>query len=292
MHIQLELNALQHVQKKQKCVQWDGFCISFMKLGIFIPAHNEEATIGLVLQSIPVHIEPFTQVKTFVIDDGSSDATSKKAQAAGAEVITVQPNKGLATAYKIGLQTCLDAGVDVVCHLDADNQYTGKEIALLVSPIVEGQADFVTGNRQVEKLEFLGFARKYGNMIGSWLLRAITGMKIKDASSGFRAYSASTAAQLEVHSLHTYTHETLIEAFYKGFRVLEVPITFGKRGAHIEKEMTKWFQGTSDLAEPEKLAEVEDQSRLTKNLLKHIYCSLRDILKAKARYSGLRKKAS
>lgn len=256
-----------------------------MKLGIFIPAHNEEATIGLVLASIPKQISPFSEIKIFVIDDGSADLTSKKAQLAGAEVVTLRPNQGLAAAYKIGLQTCLDAGVDILCHLDADNQYTGQEIALIVTPIVEGRADFVTGDRQVAKLDFLGFARKYGNMAGSWSLRALTGMKIRDASSGFRAYSRQIAKQLEVHSNHTYTHETLIEAFYKGFRVMEVPITFARRGTHVPLEMQKWFQGTSDLSKPEVLIEDSNVSRLTRNLFKHIYCSFRDILRAKARYS-------
>ena len=240
-----------------------------MKLGIFIPAHNEEATVGLVLASIPKHIPPFTHIEVFVIDDGSTDATATKASHQGVRVVTIQPNKGLAQAYKIGLQTCLDAGVDVLCHLDADNQYTGKEIGLIVSPIVEGSADFVTGDRQVHKLDFLGSARKYGNMAGSWFLRAITGMKVRDASSGFRAYSRAAAQLLEVYSNHTYTHETLIEAFYKGLRVVEVPITFSKRGDHVTS------------------AFVEDRnvSRLTRNLFKHIYCSFRDILRARARYS-------
>jgi glycosyltransferase involved in cell wall biosynthesis len=260
-----------------------------MKLGIFIPAHNEEATVGLVLASIPKHIPPFDYIKVFVIDDGSTDNTAKKAVLGGAEVVGIHPNRGLAQAYKIGLQTCLDAGVDILCHLDADNQYTGQEIALIVAPIVEGHADFVTGDRQVAKLDFLGFARKYGNMAGSWSLRALTGMKVRDASSGFRAYSREVAAKIEVHSNHTYTHETLIEAFYKGFRVAEVPITFSKRGAHVPLEMQKWFQGTSDLAKPEVLIEDSNVSRLTRNLFKHIYCSFRDILRAKARYSGLKK---
>lgn len=261
-----------------------------MKLGVFIPAHNEEATVGLVLASIPRHIHPFTEIKVFVIDDGSTDLTAEKARSAGAEVVSLKPNRGLAAAYKIGLQTCLDAGVDVLCHIDADNQYTGKEITLITTPIVEGRADFVTGDRQVEKLEFLGFARKYGNMAGSCFLRLITGIKIRDASSGFRAYSRGTAEQIEVYSKHTYTHETLIESFYKGFRLMEVPITFAKRGAHVPFELKKWFQGTSDLSKPEVLIEDNNVSRLTRNLFKHIYCSFRDILKAKARYSAFTKK--
>jgi len=249
-----------------------------MKLGIFIPAHNEEQTIEEVLSFIPKHFAGFHEVMVFVIDDGSTDETAQRAMKAGAQVITLMPNRGLAAAFKIGLKTCLDRGADVICHLDADNQYKGQEIGLVIGPVVSGEADLVTGNRQVEKLAFLGWARKYGNLAGSWFLRAITGMKVKDASSGFRAYNRHTAEQMEVQSTHTYTHETLIEAYYKGFRVKEVNITFGQRGlsgAKLKGSGAHVKRGKFDA----------NVSRLTRSLFKHIFCSFRDILKAKARYS-------
>jgi glycosyltransferase involved in cell wall biosynthesis len=269
-----------------------------MKLAIFIPAYNEEKAIEEVLRGVFAALQatkgrfPHIQEhKIFVIDDGSTDKTADVARVAGAEVITIKPNRGLANAYKMGLAACLQwgaaslegatslavslegatslavslegtvssGGADLICHLDADGQYNPAEIPLLLAPIIEGQADFVTGDRQIEKTAFLGPARKYGNLAGSWFLRLLTGLKINDVSCGFRAYNRKTAERLEVYSEHTYTHETLIEAKFKGMRLAQVPISFTLRGA-------------------------KDKSRLTGNLLKHILSSLWGIFAAYRRY--------
>lgn len=257
-----------------------------MKLAVFIPAYNEADTIGGVIASIPHKIPGVSEIKIFVVDDGSTDDTAEAAGSAlkkretllphfpGApsqNIIQIKPNRGLANAFRVGLATALDSGADLIVHLDADGQYDPAEIPKLLAPIINNAADMVTGDRQISKCGFLGSARQYGNIAGSWFLRAFTGVKVRDASCGFRAYGRAAAESLEVHSTHTYTHETLIEAKYKGLRVAEVPITFRHRG----------IPPTRSAAPGAK----KPVSRLTSNLFKHIFKSLSAIFAARARYA-------
>ena len=197
-----------------------------MKLAIFIPAYNEQDTIGKVLADIPKHFWGISEHKVFVIDDGSRDKTVSVARAHGVEVIEIMPNRGLANAFRVGLAACLDFGADIIVHLDADGQYDPAEIGKIIEPLLKDEADMVTGDRQIARLGFMRPSKKYGNMLGSWFLRTLAGLKIKDVSSGFRAYTAATAGKLKVSSEHTYTHETLIRASRLGLRIAQVPITF------------------------------------------------------------------
>lgn len=232
-----------------------------MRLAIFIPARNEQKTIGKVITSIPSCFPGISKQKIFVIDDGSTDQTVEIARKNGAEVETLKESHGLANVFKKGLQKCLEWEADVMVHFDADGQYKAEEISLLIDPILKGEADMVIGNRQIEKLSFMGWQRKYGNRLGSFLVRLVCGSKVQDVSSGFRAYSKEVASRLEVYSSHTYTHETIIEAAYKNFRLVQVPITF--------------------------LPRIGSPSRLTHKLGKHIIRSVLDILKARKRYKTI-----
>ena len=229
-----------------------------MKLAIFMPARNEEKTIAKVIQAVPTNIPGISVQKIFVIDDGSTDKTPEIVRKNGASIVSISSPAGLANVFKKGLQACLEWDADIIVHLDADGQYKAEEISLLIQPLLEDEADMVIGNRQVEKLDFMDWKRKYGNRLGSLLVRFLSGSNVQDVSSGFRAYSKNAASRLEIYSSHTYTHETLIEAVYKNFRVVQVPVTF--------------------------LPRVGSASRLTQKLGTHIFRSLFDIIKAKKRY--------
>lgn len=203
-----------------------------MKTTLFIqiPAYNETKSLSSVINSLPQKIKGVDTIKTLVIDDGSSDDTSLIAQKCGVDyLLTHKRNLGLAKTFQDGLTFCLEHGADIIVNTDADNQYDQKEIKFLLQPILKKQADLVSGNRQIEKLSHMPISKKVGNQLGSWLIRKLTGMKIVDSSSGFRAYSRLAALSLNVYSRHTYTHETLIQAHYQGLTVVEVPVSFYKR---------------------------------------------------------------
>lgn len=205
---------------------------TFGKLFIQIPCLNELTTIGAVIKSIPkreLNKRGFL-VKILIIDDGSSDQTSKSAKKAGADfIIKHKRTFGLAKSFSEGLEFCLRKGADIIVNTDGDNQYDQREILKLVDPIISGQADMVIGDRQVKKLETMPLIKKLGNLIGSFVLRSLTGVSVPDASSGFRAFSRELAENFNLQSDYTYTHETIIQASNKGFKIISLPVVFKKR---------------------------------------------------------------
>jgi glycosyltransferase involved in cell wall biosynthesis len=196
-----------------------------MKLVIQIPAYNEEATIAKALAALPRGVPGFSSVETLVIDDGSTDATSERAREAGAgRVVRLTTNRGLAEAFSVGLSEALAMGADVIVNFDADLQYDPADIPALVAPVLEGRADFTIGDRGPGQLAHFSPSKRLLQRMGSWVVRQASGIQVTDAVSGFRAMSAEAARRLNVFSKLTYTLETLIQAGYKGLRVVSVPV--------------------------------------------------------------------
>lgn len=203
-----------------------------MKLIIIIPAYNEEKTIGEVIRDIPKTFSRVDDLKIFVINDGSKDKTSEIALQAGAhKIISNKKNLGLAKTFQNGLNAALSHGADIIVNIDSDGQYESKEIEKIIEPIIKKKVDMVIGDRQIKKLKFMKKGNKYGNILGSWVLRKLTGSNIKDASSGFRGFSRTAALKLNIYFDHTYTHETIIQAAYNDIAVTNVPIIFKARSA-------------------------------------------------------------
>jgi hypothetical protein len=166
-----------------------------------------------------------TEVEVIVVDDGSSDATSIMALAAGADnVERHRSNRGLAAAFRNGMNAALAAGADIVVHLDADGQHDPRLIPSLVAPLVRGEADVVLGVRPLADATNGSAIRRHGNRIGSWILRRTLSMPISDATSGFRAFSREALMRLTVISDCTYTLETLIRAARLHLSVREVTV--------------------------------------------------------------------
>jgi glycosyltransferase involved in cell wall biosynthesis len=196
-----------------------------MKLVIQIPAYDEEATIARALAALPKAVPGFSSVETLVIDDGSADATSERAREAGAgRVVRLTTNRGLAEAFSVGLSEALAMGADVIVNFDADLQYDPGDIAALTAPVLEGRADFTIGDRGPGQLAHFSPSKRLLQRMGSWVVRQASGVQVTDAVSGFRAVSADAARKLNVFSKLTYTLETLIQAGYKGLRVVSVPV--------------------------------------------------------------------
>jgi glycosyltransferase involved in cell wall biosynthesis len=199
--------------------------ISALKLIIQIPAYNEESTLPQTLRDLPRSLPGVDRVEVLVVDDGSTDRTAEVAREAGADhVVRLKQNQGLAAAFSTGLETALRLGADIIVNTDADNQYRGEDIARLVRPIVDGQADIVVGDRGVAALEHFSPLKRWLQKWGSWVVGRAAGIPIPDATSGFRALSREAALRLTVLSDYTYTLETLIQAGARKMRVVYVPV--------------------------------------------------------------------
>ncbi len=196
-----------------------------MKLIIQIPCFNEEKTLPETLRDLPRSIPGIDQIEVLVVDDGSSDNTAEVARTCGVHhVLNLGTNRGLAGAFALGIEQAVLLGADIVVNTDADNQYCGADIAKLVKPIIDRQADFVVGCRPITDHPEFGPIKKLLQRFGSWMLRQLSKTNVRDAASGFRAFSREACKRLYIHSRFSYCMETLIQAGNSRLRVASVDI--------------------------------------------------------------------
>src|SRR4051812_36591072 len=147
-----------------------------MKVIIQIPCFNEQEQLPATLADLPREMPGIDAVEWLVIDDGSTDATVEVARAHGVDhVVRLTNNKGLAAGFQAGLDACLKLGADIVVNTDADNQYYGPDIPKLVAPILEGRADMVVGDREVDQIEHFSPLKKRLQRLGSAVVRREAG---------------------------------------------------------------------------------------------------------------------
>lgn len=196
-----------------------------MKLIIQIPCYNEEYTLPQVIRDLPTSIPGIDKIEYLVIDDGSVDRTLEVAQELGVHhILKLGSNRGLAFAFSSGINYALEHGADIVVNTDGDNQYQGSDISKLVQPIADGKSDLVVGIRNIKGHQEFGLIKKIFQLLGSWTLRKISKTDVKDAPSGFRAFSREVCLRLFIYSKFSYTMETLIQAGNSNLRVDSVEI--------------------------------------------------------------------
>lgn len=196
-----------------------------MKLIVQIPCLNEENALPITIRDIPRKIHGVDEVEILVMDDGSTDKTSQVAKECGVEhIIRFNVNQGLAKSFMAGLQTAVHLGADIIVNTDADNQYCGNDIPKLIQPIIEGKADIVIGDREVESIRHFSTSKKILQKIGSWVVRIASDTRIPDAASGFRAYSREAAMRTNIVSGYTYTLESIIQAGHNRLAITHIPV--------------------------------------------------------------------
>jgi len=196
-----------------------------MKLIVQIPCFNESLTLPQTLADIPRNIEGIDEVQILVIDDGSTDGTSRVARSLGVEhVVRHRTNRGLARSFSTGIDYALQAGADIIVNTDGDNQYCGADISALIRPIVEGTADVVVGDRQTWNNPHFSLFKRILQKVGSQLVRRLSATDVPDAVSGFRAFSRPAALKLNVVTSFSYTIETLIQAGRSRMAIDWVPV--------------------------------------------------------------------
>lgn len=195
---------------------------------LFLPAHDEEATVAGVVRRAPAAVLGHP-VEVVVVDDGSTDATATRARDAGATVLSVGRNEGLGAAVRRGFAeaTRRDAVASAFC--DADGEYDPAELERLVAPILAGEADYVIGSRFAGGPRRMLPHRSFGNRVLTVAVSVISRRRITDGQSGYRALSADATAAAEVIHDFNYAQVLTLDLLAKGYRYHEVPITYAFR---------------------------------------------------------------
>src|SRR5437016_3564909 len=189
-----------------------------------IPAYNEGATIG----SVVLKARQFAN-EVVVIDDGSTDDTANTAALAGAHVIRHHVNRGYGAAIRTCLGHARKNGADILVILDGDGQHRAELIPVVVAPVAKGEADVSIGSRFMNS-HSSGAVPRY-RRFGIGIITRLTNLgthhnqKVRDAQSGFRAYSRAAIEAVDpVETNMGASTEILWEADRKGLRIVEVPI--------------------------------------------------------------------
>jgi hypothetical protein len=205
-------------------------------LAIVIPAYNEEPTVADVIAEIPSEAAGLA-TEVIVVVDGAKDATAAEAVRAGALVCDVEVNRGQGAALKLGYWLARARGARVICTIDADGQYEPEEIARVVQPILDGNADFVSGSRRLGAELTTDKVRHLGVIVFGMIFSAIVRSPVTDPACGLRAMTPELTEAVILEQPQYQASELMISAAMHGFRLAEVPTTMRDRPAgHTKKD--------------------------------------------------------
>lgn len=193
---------------------------------VVIPAFNEEASIGKVVNALPADWVRHT----IVVSNNSTDDTVNNAQKAGAIVLHEQ-RKGYGWACLLGIEKAKELRADIIVFLDGDFSDYPEELPQVVSPILERNMDLVIGSRALGSKEkgSLTPQQIFGNWLATKLMRLFYGAKFTDLGP-FRAIKVTALDELKMSDkTYGWTIEMQIKAVKKGMRYCEVPVNYKKR---------------------------------------------------------------
>jgi hypothetical protein len=202
---------------------------------IVVPAYNEEGGIREVLRRIPDEVLGH-EVKTVVVDDGSTDATAAIAREEGVPIVSHVVNRGQGDALRTGFAIAQTERSQIVVNLDADGQYKPEELDRLVKPIIEGEADFVLGSRFMGFYEEAGSVRHVGVVFFSRMISLLTGVKVSDCTNGYRAIRVSELHKLNLREDRFNANEIILEGLKHKLRFAQVPVSMMSRAAGETKK--------------------------------------------------------
>ena len=205
---------------------------------IVIPAFNEEDCIARVLEDI---LDLDTECHVLVINDGSKDATGGIIR----EVMRDRPrlfslhipnNIGIGGAVQAGFMFARRNGYTRVVQVDGDGQHRADQLKRILEPLVRDEADIVIGSRFLPGCEPAGpgsapsLWRALGIRFFTTLLGMVTGRKVTDPTSGFRAFGRAAIEFLAEHYAEDYPEpESIITLHRRNYRMVEVPVIMNRR---------------------------------------------------------------
>ena len=223
---------------------------------VLIPTYNERDNLPLIVAGVLAH--PFTRI--LVIDDGSPDGTGAIADQLAKDhrgrvsVMHRQGARGLGRSYLDGFRTAIQSDADFVCQMDADLSHDPKFLPSLVAAAQSGRG-LVIGSRYREggSVENWPLRRKMLSAFANSYIRAATGLRVRDCTSGYRCWRREALAKIPLDAITSDGYSFLVEVTFQaaraGLTIDEVPIVFVERqlGASklsssvlVESMITPW----------------------------------------------------
>lgn len=198
------------------------------KISLIIPCFDEEEGIQKILETKPLFID-----EVIVVDNNSTDKTSKIAKKLGAKVI-LEKRRGYGQAYLAGFKV---ADGDIFVTMDGDNSYPVREISKLVDFLLDKRADFVSGCRfPLQEKQSMRFLNRLGNLILTLVFSIVTFRKIKDSQSGMWVFRREILDKIKlVSNGMAFSEEIKMEVmFNKDIVFAEVPISYSVRLGQVK----------------------------------------------------------
>lgn len=199
--------------------------IKYMKVLVAIPAYNEEEQLNDAIQEVKKNIP--VAFKLLVINDGSSDKTLEIAKKSGVDfILSSSINHGLAEVFNSTKQFFIENNFDYLVFFDADLQYPPEFIELLLEAIIQNDSNIIIGERDFKKNNVFSLNKKILQRIGSFVVSKISGISIRDVTSGFRIYDRSALSAIEITDSYTYTIESILQARTKKIKISSLRLNY------------------------------------------------------------------
>lgn len=197
------------------------------KVLVIIPAYNEEKNIGGIISQIKEN----SDADIVVVNDGSSDKTYREAFKTGVRVIDLPFNLGIGGAMQAGYIFARDNGYDVSVQIDADGQHDPAYLNAMIGKVCEDGYDMAIGSRYVKESAYKSpLTRRLGMIVLSGIVFLLTGLRVKDTTSGFRAVNRTVIEYFAVSYPTDYPEvDVLVKLYKKNYKVCEIPVEMQKR---------------------------------------------------------------
>lgn len=200
-----------------------------MRILAIVPAYNEAGNIEKTINDIRQHA---SHVEVLVINDGSSDDTATYAKKTGAHVVTLPFNLGIGGAVQTGMLFAYEHHYDYALQIDGDGQHDARYIKDLLAVLTQESVDMVVGSRFLQANDGFksSFSRRLGINFFVYLINGLTGVVIKDPTSGFRAFNKK-AIRIFAHDYPTDfpEPEAIVIAHRSGLMIKEIPVLMRSR---------------------------------------------------------------
>lgn len=195
---------------------------------VIIPCFNEEANIQRVVQRL---MDTCPDVDYLVVNDCSTDHSEAILKENHYNYVSLPVNVGIGGGVQTGYRYARDNGYQIAVQMDGDGQHSPEYLETVIAPIRSGELDQCIGSRFLEKEGFQSsFLRRFGIRFLSALIYLLSGVKVHDVTSGFRATGPELTAFFADHYAADYPEpEAIMTATLAGFKIGEAPVIMNER---------------------------------------------------------------